>query len=183
MMPNEELYPNPPEGAPEPAINPTSGGAPEPPYVEGPNEAPVQGTEVFDTATPPSNPAPLATASQASDEDRLMAALAWVSMVILQIPVVSLVLLLSQNNKNRPFQRYHAVTSIMFWVVAFVYEVLAGIAFTILSIISFGLLALCLWVIFFLPHLAAIYYAVLAYQGREPEIPFISRGARDQHWV
>jgi uncharacterized membrane protein len=150
------------------------------------------GAQAFDTTpkyTPPAGagvpptgaipPAHLA----ASDDDRLMAALAWVSMVILQIPLVSVVLLLAEGNKDRPFQRYHAITSILFWVAMVVYEVLAAIAFTLLSLVSFGCLALCLWIIFFVPHVIAIWYTVQAYQGRYPEIPFISQLARDQHWV
>ena len=43
-----------------------------------------------------------------------MAALAWVTMVILQLPLVSFVLLVAQGNRDRPFQRHHAVTSILF---------------------------------------------------------------------
>ncbi len=112
-----------------------------------------------------------------------MAALAWVSMVILQLPVVSLVLLIAEGNKNRPFQRYHAVTSILFWGAAIVYEILAGIVFTILTVISLGCLGLFLWVIFFLPHLAALYYALQAYSGKQVEIPGISGFARQQGWV
>ncbi len=117
-----------------------------------------------------------------SDDDRLMSALAWVSMVILQIPVVSLVLLLSSNNKDRAFQRHHAITSILFWVAAFFYEILAGIAFTLLTIVSFGILALCLWVIFLLPHGLALYYALRAYQGHEVKIPIISDLVRKEGW-
>jgi uncharacterized membrane protein len=126
---------------------------------------------------------PAFTRAPASDDDRLMSALAWFSMAVLQIPLVSVVLLLSEETKGRPFQRYHAITSILFWIAGIIYEVLAGIAFLLLSIVSFGLLALCLWVIFFVPHVIAIWYAVQAYQGRYPEIPFISQLARDQHWV
>jgi hypothetical protein len=129
------------------------------------------------TSTPPRD------ASAVSDDDRLMAALAWVSLVILQIPLVSLVLLLSEWNKTRPFQRYHAIASIVFWVAAVIYEMAAGLAFTLLTILSAGCLAICLWVIFFLPHIAALWYALQAYQGRYTQIPFISDLMRDQRWA
>ena len=129
-----------------------------------------------------SEPAALQPADVSSD-DRLMAMLAWLTLVILQLPVLSVVLLLVETNKNRPFQRYHAVTSTIFWVVALIYEGLAAIVFTVLSLVTLGCLAACLWVIFFLPHLLALYYALQAYRGKYMEIPFISDFARRQGWV
>ena len=133
-------------------------------------------------APPVSEPAALQPADVSSD-DRLMAMLAWLTLVILQLPVLSVVLLLMEPNKNRPFQRYHAVTSTIFWFVALIYEVLAAIVFTVLSLVTLGCLAACLWVIFFLPHLLALYYALQAYRGTYMEIPFISDFARRQGWV
>jgi uncharacterized membrane protein len=99
------------------------------------------------------------------------------------LPLVYVVLLLSEGNKNLPFQRYHASTSILLWLGGVVYEILAVMAFTILTMVSFGCLALCLWVFFFVPHIVALWYMVQAYQGRCCEIPVISRIAREQHWV
>jgi hypothetical protein len=137
-----------------------------------------------DLTVPPSGPGgTTGVEAGVSDDDRLMAALAWVSMVILQVPLVSLVLLVAEWNKTRPFQRYHAIASIIFWVVAFVYELVAAFAFTVLTVISLGCLAICLWVIFFLPHIVALWYAFQAYQGRYSEIPFISDLMRKQRWV
>jgi len=118
-----------------------------------------------------------------SDDDRLMAALAWVGMAILQIPLVSLVLLIAEENKKRPFQRFHAINSLLFWVVGFFYEILAVIVYIVLTIISLGCLGLFLWVIFFLPHLVALYYAYQAYQGKQREVPFITELARSQGWL
>jgi uncharacterized membrane protein len=118
-----------------------------------------------------------------SDDDRLMAALAWAGMAILQIPLVSLVLLIAEENKRRPFQRFHAINSLLFWVVGFFYEILAVVVYIVLTIISLGCLGLFLWVIFFLPHLVAFYYAYQAYQGRQREVPFITELARDQGWL
>ncbi len=135
--------------------------------------------------TPPSGPTfPVAGVDTlTSDEDRLMAALAWVGLLILQIPLVSLVLLVAEGNKNRPFQRFHAVNSIVFWVAGFVYEIIAVIVYLVLTVISFGCLGIFLWVIFFFPHLLALYYAYQAYQGKQSDIPFISQLARGQGWV
>ncbi len=112
-----------------------------------------------------------------------MGALAWVGLAILQIPLVSLALLIAEGNKHRPFQRFHAVNSIIFWVVGFAYEIVALIVYLLLTFISLGCLGIFLWVIFFLPHLAALYYAYQAYQGKRPDIPFISQFARSQGWA
>jgi uncharacterized membrane protein len=141
-------------------------------------------TQVPEPAAPPPGPTPAAIQpAEVSNDDRLMAMLAWLTMVIVQLPVLSIVLLLIEPNKSRPFQRYHAVTSTIFWVVALIYEALAAIVFTVLSLISLGCLALCLWVIFFLPHLLALYYAYRSYNGKYMEIPFVSNLARGQGWV
>ena len=118
-----------------------------------------------------------------NNDDQLMGALAWAATVLFQLPLVSVVLLLAEGNKNRPFQRHHAITSLVFWGVAVVYEILAGIVFTILTVITLGCLGLLLWVIFFLPHLAMLYYAYQAYNGKTLEIPFVSEYARKQGWL
>jgi uncharacterized membrane protein len=178
-MEEEERFVTPPAPA-EPAVEVPPEIPAEPPAAELPPAEPViEVPPVVSAAEPPTTP----PAPDVSDDDRLMAALAWVSLVVLQLPLVSLVLLLAEGNKNRPFQRYHAITSILFWGVAIVYEILAAIAYTILSIVSLGCLAICLWVIFFLPHLAALYYAFQAYSGKTTEIPALSEFARQQGWV
>lgn len=133
--------------------------------------------------TPPPGRPDVSGLDAPSDDDRLMAALAWISMVVIQVPLVSVVLLLAEGSKNRPFQRYHATTSILLWVGAVGYEMLAAIAYIILSAITLGCLACCLWVIFLVPHAIAIWYAIQAYQGKYSEIPFISDFARRQHWA
>ena len=120
---------------------------------------------------------------ESTDDDRLMAALAWFSMVILQLPIISVILMMVEPNKDRPFQRHHSVTSTVFYVAAFIYEILAVIVFAILATISLGCLAACLWVIFFVPHALALYYAFQAYSGKTVEIPIISDFARKQNWL
>ena len=49
-----------------------------------------------------------------NDQDKLMAAIAWV------IPFLAIVILLVEDMKNRPFQKYHAVNSLVFSVAFFV---------------------------------------------------------------
>ncbi len=125
-------------------------------------------------------------ASEVSGDDKLLAALAWFTMVIFQLPILSIVLLLIEPNRNRPFQRYHAVTSIAFWCVAVLYEIVVGLVMGMLTLATLGLFAfclICLWVVFFLPHIVALVYAFYALTGRTPEIPVISRLAREQKWI
>ncbi len=111
---------------------------------------------------------------EGTDDDRLLSMLAWLSMAILQIPIVSLIQLFSENTKNRPFQRHHAVTSLLFYVAALVYEIVAAVVFTVLTIVTLGCGAACLWVIFFVPHALALYYALQAYNGKRVEVPYLS---------
>ena len=174
--------------AAQPAETPPPEGAavpPPQPEVEAAATTPLgEPSRPTTTETPAAPPRVVASdASDVSDEDRLMGALSWVGLAILQIPLVSLALLIAEGNKHRPFQRFHAVNSIVFWVVGFAYEIVALIVYLLLTFISLGCLGFFLWVIFFLPHLAALYYAYQAYQGKRPDIPFISQLARSQGWV
>lgn len=120
---------------------------------------------------------------EVTNDDRLMAALAWLSMVILQIPIISVLILLVESNKSRPLQRFHAVNSILLWVAGFVYEILAVVVYLFFTFISFGCLGLFLWVIFFAPHVIGLYYAYQAYHGSFAEVPVLTQWARDQGWV
>jgi hypothetical protein len=152
-----------------------------------PPEAPVPpGASVPPPPLPPLTLEATADTSEVSGDDKLLAALAWFTMVIFQLPILSIVLLLIEPNRNRPFQRYHAVTSIAFWMVALIYEIVAGLAVGMLTLVTLGMFAfcmICLWVIFFLPHIVALIYAFYALTGRTPEIPVISRLAREQKWI
>jgi uncharacterized membrane protein len=122
-------------------------------------------------------------APEGTDDDRLLSMLAWLTMVILQLPVVSVIQLLSTNTKDRPFQRHHAVTSLVFWGASVVYEILATVVFVILTTVTLGCGAICLWIIFFVPHALALYYAFQAYGGKRVEIPYVSNFARQQGWL
>jgi uncharacterized membrane protein len=120
---------------------------------------------------------------EGTSDDRMMAALAWLSMVILQLPIVSVIQLLSSGSKNQPFQRHHAVTSLLFYAAGIVYEILAVVVFTILTAVTLGCGALCLWVIFFVPHALGLYYAFQAYSGKRLYLPFLTKFAQDQGWM
>lgn len=132
---------------------------------------------------PPRTPVAASTATSSVDNDRIMAALAWFTMVILQLPLLSVIMLLADPNKNQSFQRYHAVTSIVFWAAAIIYEILAAILYTVAGIVTLGCGLVCLWPIFFVPHAIALYYTYEAYMGREPVIPVITDFVRQQGWA
>jgi hypothetical protein len=129
----------------------------------------------------PANSAPFTP--EGADDDRLISMLAWLSMVILQLPIVSIIQLLSPTMKDRPFQRHHAVTSLLFFGAAIVYEVVASIVFTILTTVTLGCGAICLWVIFFVPHALGLYYAFQAYGGKRVHLKYLSDWGKQQGWL
>ncbi len=147
------------------------------------SEPPVVVPEV----APPVSKAPAKPSAQfdaeSTNDDRLMSALAWLTMVILQLPIVSIIQLLSVTNKERPFQRHHAVTSLLFYAAAILYEILYGIVYAILGLVTLGIGYICLWPLFFVPHLFGLYFALQAYNGKRVELPALSDLGRNQGWL
>lgn len=167
-------------GEPEPTAEPQAAAPAEVEMAgasEVPPAAPAQPTEPQTKPVTASSPAP-----EGNNDDRLMAALAWFTMVILQLPIVSVIQLLSPSTKDRPFQRHHAITSLLFYGAAIIYEILAAIVYAILGAVTLGCGYACLWIVFFLPHLVALYYAFQAYNGKRVELPVLSDLGRRQGW-
>jgi uncharacterized membrane protein len=113
-----------------------------------------------------------------TENDRLMALLAYIIGVI-----VPIVILVSEENKNRPFQRYHAIHSLGLWVASLIYSVVACIVYFLLTTITLGILGLCLWIIFLLPLVPVILYGIKAYQGEWVVIPVVTDFIKGQGWV
>jgi hypothetical protein len=159
----------------------------EPPVAAADNQMPDSVAAALPVAqsdrTPEAPAAAAGTPVESSSDDRLMSALAWLTLVILQLPIVSVIQLLSTTTKERPFQRHHAITSLLFFGAAVVYEVVAGILYTILGALTLGCGYACLWVIFFLPHALGLYYALQAYNGKTIELPALSNFGRQQGWM
>ena len=126
--------------------------------------------------------APEEPSEDLTDNDRLMAALAYATQLIIPI-IVPVVMLLSEESKRRPFQKYHAVQSLGLLVASVIYEVLAAIVFTALTVITGGCLACVLWVLFVLPAIPALYYAYQAYQGLYFEIPLLTDFLVQNKWL
>ncbi|MBM4430566.1 MAG: DUF4870 domain-containing protein [Chloroflexi bacterium] len=121
-------------------------------------------------------------ARDVTDNDRLMAGLAYASQVVIPV-VIPAVILLSEENKQRPFQKYHAVQSLGFLVAVIIYEVLAAIVSCALTAVTGGCLACLLWVLFLVPVVPALYYAYQAYQGLYFKIPFLTDFLVQSKWM
>jgi uncharacterized membrane protein len=101
-----------------------------------------------------------------TDNDKLLAALSY------PVPIVAIVILLSEANKVRPFQKYHAVQALVLWVVL----TAVGI---VLSIITLGVGTLCFPVLW----LVTLWPAYESYQGKYMQMPVITDFIRNQGWV
>ena len=100
-----------------------------------------------------------------SSDDKLWAALAY-----LFSPLVPIIILLMEDKKNRPFIKGHSMQSLVFGVVFW------GIT----SILSLGLIGLCLVPIGFVIE---VYWAYKAYQGETINIPVITDFVKNQGWA
>ena len=121
-------------------------------------------------------------AKDVTDNDRLMAAIAYATQVVIPV-IVPAIMLLAEESKARPFQRYHAVQSLGVLVASVVYEVLAAIIYCGLSTVTGGCLACILWVIFLAPAAPALYYAYQAYQGFYFKIPVLTDFLVQNKWL
>ncbi len=97
-----------------------------------------------------------------TDQDKLMAALSY------PIPIVAIIILLVEDMKNRPFQKFHAVQSLAINIVLWA-------VIMITSVFTCGISAL-LWFV-------TLYWAYLAYQGQSFDIPVITDFIKGQGWV
>lgn len=113
-----------------------------------------------------------------TDNDKLMALLAYLIAVI-----VPLIILLSEEMKKRAFQRYHAIQSLGLSAACILYEIVACLLYTLLTTLSAGILGFCLWILWFLPLIPMIYYAIKAYQGEYVEIPVLTNFMKQQGWL
>ena len=113
--------------------------------------------------------------SDITDNDRMMGLLAHVIQFI-----VPLIILLSESGKQRRFQRYHAVHSLVVSVVLWVVMLLV---ICLVSVFTLGYGSCFVLPLAFLPYIPAVYYGVQAYQGRYIEVPLVTDFAEGQGWV
>lgn len=100
-----------------------------------------------------------------SSNDKLLAALTY------PIPLVGIIVLVSDSMKNNPFLRTHAIQSLALGVVLFVLSV----------VLSFTVILSCIAPIVWLG--ITIYYGYQAYQGKDVNIPVITEFCRNQKWI
>ena len=96
--------------------------------------------------------------------DNLLAALTY------PIPIVGIIILISDSMKTNPYLRRHGVQSIALGVVLMVVSIIIGLIPVI------GCLTPILWLA------VTIYYAIQAYNAKEFTIPVITDFCRNQNW-
>ena len=108
-----------------------------------------------------------------NDNDKLMAALSY------PIPLVALIVLIAEDMKSRPFQRYHAVQALAVNVVLWVFIMVVG---CILGALSFMIGGLC-GIVPILLWFVTLYWAYEAYQGKYFEIQWLTEFLKKQNWL
>jgi uncharacterized membrane protein len=108
-----------------------------------------------------------------TENDKLMAAISY------PIPLVAIVILLVEEMKERPFQRYHAVQALAANVVLWLVIVLVGCILGTLSAIVGGVCGMAVFLLWFI----TLYWAYEAYQGKYFEIPALTQFLKDQNWL
>jgi len=101
-----------------------------------------------------------------TSDDKLWSALGY------PIPLISIIVLLMEEKKNRPFIKFHAVQSLIFNVVLY-------ILIFLVSAVTLGFGAICaplLW-------LAVLWPAWDSYQGKYTEIPVLTNFMKGRGWA
>jgi uncharacterized membrane protein len=104
--------------------------------------------------------------SEISSDDKLWSLLGYI------IWIIALVVLLMEDKKKRPFIKFHAVQSLVLWVVLMV-------IYFIGTAITLGFGGLCLWIIFLIP----LWPAIDSYGGHYTNLPIITDFIKGQKWV
>jgi uncharacterized protein len=109
---------------------------------------------------------PVTPPGDITSDDRL-----WAMLSYIFAPWVSIIILLMEDKKNRPFIRAHStqtlVMGIAFWVISAVLSVVAG-------------LGCIIWVIY---EIIMIIYALKANKGEYVDIPVVTNFVKNQGWA
>jgi len=116
-------------------------------------------TEEMTQATP--------TEQEITQDDKLWAALGWIPWVG---PILAIIALLIEPQKDRDFVRFHAVQSLAANVVLIIISIILGVTLILACISPFI-------------YLATLYPAYKAYQGEWLELPWLTKFCRDQGWI
>ena len=121
---------------------------------------------------------PMGGEPEVPSNEKTMGALCYI------LPIIgSAIVLLSESNKVRPFQKYHAVQGLGLVAVYVIYQIVAAIVGAILGGLSGGLLCCVTTVLPLLVLVPMIYYAYQAYQGKVFDIPWLTEFMIQQGWL
>ena len=121
---------------------------------------------------------PMTAGTDPSSNDRVLGALCY-----LFVPLGSLIVLISNEYKDRPFLRFHAIQAVGFFGAITAYALVMFIAFFVITVVTLGLGVCCAWVLFILPIVLSLYYAYLAAQDMYFEIPWLTDFMVEQGWL
>jgi uncharacterized membrane protein len=94
----------------------------------------------------------------------------WALLSYIFAPLISIIVLLIEDKKNRPFIKFHAVQSLALGIIEVILYVVIG----------WTLIGLCVPLLLWL---AMIYWGVKAYQGEYVEVPVVTNFIKNQGWV
>jgi uncharacterized membrane protein len=101
-----------------------------------------------------------------NSNDKLLSALTY------PLPIIGIIILISDSMKNNPLLRTHGVQSIALGVVLFV----GTLVLQILPLIGQCIVPLIALAI-------TLYYAYQAYQGKDVNIPIVTDFCKNQKWI
>ena len=96
--------------------------------------------------------------------------------------MLPVILLLSEQTKKSVFVRYHAVHSLALLLASIVYELVIGVVVLIVTLII-PCLAAITWLLFLVPIAPFVYYGILALQGQNKEVPWLTQFLKNNHWA
>lgn len=112
-------------------------------------------------------------ADDLTDNDRLLSAVSY------PIPLVAIIILIAEDLRARPFQKYHAVQALAVGVVLSVAIILLGCVLGLLTAVLGGVCGAVPGLLWFV----TLYWAYEAYQGKYFEIPALTGFLKDQNWL
>lgn len=116
------------------------------------------------------------TEEQVTDNDKLFAALSYIFWP------VAIIVLLSETNKNRPFQRHHAIQALGLGIAVLIIFIPLICIDLILGQIA-GILSCLFFPVFFVPLAVMLWFAYRAYQGEKFDIPYLTEFMKNQGWL
>jgi uncharacterized membrane protein len=103
--------------------------------------------------------------SDVTQDDKLWALLSYIFA-----PLISLIMLLIEDKKNRPFIKFHAVQSLILGIVMLVLYLVLG----------WVIVGACLGLVL---YVYMIYIGIKAYQGESVSVPLITDMIKKNNWA